>query len=165
MRVDRQSGQPFLFSDKHFVRYLLELSKIMVQVESKDITPSLAKETMIRKLKVALAKTMGIRGDVAEEGDVLKAFADESQILSIYLKNKVDPKIIAIITARYQVSKKGEKVIINPEPAVHKSLPFRRFIGKVGVVKGMRGNSYLVNVKDGKKEKTIICRPIHLKRT
>ena len=63
-----------------------------------------------------------------------------------------------------QTLKEGEKVVIKPEPAVQKSLPFRRFIGKVGTVTGSRGKSYLVKVKDGKKEKTVICKPIHLNK-
>jgi large subunit ribosomal protein L21e len=67
-------------------------------------------------------------------------------------------------TKLIQKLKPGEKVVIKPEPAIQKSLPFRRFIGKVGVVKGTRGKSFLVNITDGNKEKTIICKPIHLKK-
>ncbi len=67
-------------------------------------------------------------------------------------------------TKLLQKFKPGEKVVLKPEPAVQKSIPFRRFIGRRGIISGERGGSYIVSIKDGGKEKKIICRPIHLKR-
>lgn len=67
-------------------------------------------------------------------------------------------------TRLIQELEQGQKVVIKPEPAVQKTLPFRRFIGKIGTIKEKRGKSYLVQIKNGKKEKTIICKPIHLKK-
>jgi len=54
--------------------------------------------------------------------------------------------------------------MILPEPASQRGMPFPRYKGKVGVVVGRRGRSYLVELVDGKKKKTIISRPEHLKK-
>jgi large subunit ribosomal protein L21e len=56
----------------------------------------------------------------------------------------------------------GSKVCIKIDPSVHKGMPHRRYHGKIGAVKGERGRSYIVEVKVGGKEKTIIARPEHL---
>jgi large subunit ribosomal protein L21e len=58
----------------------------------------------------------------------------------------------------------GEKVVLKAEPSYQKSLYHQRFHGKIGVVKGKRGRSYIVDIKDFKKIKTIIIHPVHLKR-
>jgi large subunit ribosomal protein L21e len=42
-------------------------------------------------------------------------------------------------------------------------LPFRRFFGKTGTIIDKRGKCYIVKIKDGEKEKTVISRPEHLK--
>jgi large subunit ribosomal protein L21e len=67
------------------------------------------------------------------------------------------------ITRYLQEFKLGSKVLIRPDPSSHKGMPFKRFIGRVGTVIGKRGKSYIVKIKDGKKEKSIISRPEHLK--
>jgi len=59
--------------------------------------------------------------------------------------------------------KAGDKVIINHDSAVQKGLPYPRFKGKLGVVESKRGNAYVVKVKIGKAEKTVITGPEHLK--
>ncbi|ABU81960.1 50S ribosomal protein L21e [Ignicoccus hospitalis] len=59
--------------------------------------------------------------------------------------------------------KPGDKVIIDPNPAIWSGLPHRRFCGKVGEVVGKRGKAYLVKVRDGDVYKTIIVRPEHLR--
>ena len=63
-----------------------------------------------------------------------------------------------------QKFEEGDKVIISPEPSVQRNTPFRRFIGKMGKVIGKRGKSYIVEIKDGRKLKNIICLPVHLRR-
>lgn len=68
------------------------------------------------------------------------------------------------ITKFLRAFKHGEKVMILPEPASQKGMPFPRYKGKVGVVVERRGRSYLVEIVDGKKKKTIISRPEHLKK-
>jgi large subunit ribosomal protein L21e len=67
------------------------------------------------------------------------------------------------ITRYLQEFEVGSKVVIRPDPSSHKGMPFKRFIGRVGVVIDKRGKSYIIKIKDGKKEKNIISRPEHLK--
>jgi ribosomal protein L21E len=59
--------------------------------------------------------------------------------------------------------KPGDKVIITPDPSVQKALPYSRFKGGTGVICSRRGSAYLVNVRTGKAEKTVITRAEHLK--
>lgn len=58
----------------------------------------------------------------------------------------------------------GDRVVIKPEPSYHKGIPHQRFMGALGVVKGKRGRSYIVEVKDGKKRKILFLPPVHLKK-
>ncbi len=67
------------------------------------------------------------------------------------------------ITRYLQEFEIGSKVVIKPTPSSPKGRPFRRFFGKNGTIIDRRGKSYIVKIKDGKKEKTIISRPEHLK--
>jgi ribosomal protein L21E len=59
--------------------------------------------------------------------------------------------------------KPGDKVIISPDPSVQKGLPFHRFKGKMGTVDSKRGNAFIVRVKTGKAEKTVITGGEHLR--
>ena len=61
-----------------------------------------------------------------------------------------------------QVFKPGESVVIKMKPSSQKGLPDPVFEGKTGKVKEMRGKSYVVEIKIGKKIKNIISRPEHL---
>ncbi len=63
------------------------------------------------------------------------------------------------MTRKYEI---GDYVDIDPEPAIQKGLPHRRFIGKTGIIIGKRGRAYLIQIKDKKKEKTLITLPEHL---
>jgi large subunit ribosomal protein L21e len=56
----------------------------------------------------------------------------------------------------------GQKVTIMIEPSVHKGMPHRRYHGRVGVIQGKRGKSYVVHVHMGNQTKQIIARPEHL---
>lgn len=67
------------------------------------------------------------------------------------------------ITKFLKEFKVGTKVVIRPLVSSHKGMPFKRFIGKVGVVTDKRGRSYIITIRDGDKEKQIISRPEHLK--
>lgn len=58
----------------------------------------------------------------------------------------------------------GDRVAIDIEPSFHDGMPFKRFQGITGIVKGTRGAAYLVSIKDKGKEKTVVSYPIHLKR-
>lgn len=57
----------------------------------------------------------------------------------------------------------GERVLIKIEPSSHKAMPHPRFKGKSGVVRGKRGSSYIVEIKDGGLNKDIITTPEHLR--
>ncbi len=67
------------------------------------------------------------------------------------------------ITNLLKEFKIGTKVVIHPTVSSHKGMPFKRFIGKVGMVTDKRGRSYIITIRDGNKEKQIISRPEHLK--
>jgi len=55
-----------------------------------------------------------------------------------------------------------ERVIVSPNSASRRGMPHVRFMGASGVVRGKRGNAYIVEVKDGNKKKTITTGPEHL---
>ncbi len=59
--------------------------------------------------------------------------------------------------------REGERVAITIDPSSQKGMPHPRFIGKVGIVAGKRGRAYLVEFRDGGKQKTVIARPEHLR--
>ena len=59
----------------------------------------------------------------------------------------------------------NDKVILNAEPGYQKAMYHPRFHSKSGVVIGKQGSSYVINIKDGGKTKTLIVHPIHLKRS
>jgi len=67
------------------------------------------------------------------------------------------------ITRYFQEFNVGSKIVIKPNPSSHKGMPFKRFFGRTGTVIDKRGKSYIIKIKDGKKEKNIISRPEHLK--
>jgi len=56
----------------------------------------------------------------------------------------------------------GDKVCIEIDPSIHKGMPHRRFYGKIGVIAGRRGRSYIVNVSAGGRSAMILVRPEHL---
>ena len=56
----------------------------------------------------------------------------------------------------------GSQVIVKIDSSVQKSLPHRRFHGKIGTVLEKRGRGYVVSVPQGNAVKKIIVRPEHL---
>jgi large subunit ribosomal protein L21e len=56
----------------------------------------------------------------------------------------------------------GDKVYLNVEPAYQKGMYRPKFIGNVGVVVGIKGQCYQVQITDINKKKTLIVHPIHL---
>lgn len=60
--------------------------------------------------------------------------------------------------------KNGETVAVKIEPSVHKGMPHHRYQGITGKIIGKRGAGFLVEIRDGKKVKTIISRGVHLRR-
>jgi len=69
------------------------------------------------------------------------------------------PKLGKLLYA-YEV---GSRVIIKMDSSVQKSLPHRRFQGRIGTVKAKRGRGYVVSVAQGDEVKEIIVRSEHLK--
>ena len=69
-----------------------------------------------------------------------------------------------ISVSRFMQSfKAGQRVHLSIEPSLHKGSYHSRFIGKTGVVKGLRGKCYEVAINDKGKEKLLIIHPVHLK--
>jgi large subunit ribosomal protein L21e len=56
----------------------------------------------------------------------------------------------------------GTQVIIKMDSSVQKSLPHKRFHGKIGRILEKRGRAYVVSVSKGDAIKTIIVRSEHL---
>ena len=56
----------------------------------------------------------------------------------------------------------GDKVLLSLDPSVHKGMYYRRYHGKIGVIKQKRGFCYETLIKDNNKEKLLIIHPIHL---
>jgi large subunit ribosomal protein L21e len=56
----------------------------------------------------------------------------------------------------------GSQVIIKMNSSVQKSLPHKRFHGKIGTVLEKRGRGYVVSVANGDAVKKIIVRSEHL---
>ncbi|NYZ78850.1 50S ribosomal protein L21e [Candidatus Micrarchaeota archaeon] len=57
----------------------------------------------------------------------------------------------------------GDKVCINLAPS-QEGLPHPRYRGRHGVIVGMRGKSYVIDVKSGNSYKRLIVPGMHLKR-
>jgi len=71
-----------------------------------------------------------------------------------------------ISVSRFMQSfKSGQRVHLSVEPSLHKGVYHPRFIGKTGIVRGLRGKCYEVMVNDKGKEKLLIVHPVHLKET
>lgn len=66
------------------------------------------------------------------------------------------------VTRSVQEFATGESVHIRIDPSFHKGLPHPRFEGRTAKVLGRRGRAFLVEVRDGRKMKTLIVRPEHL---
>jgi len=69
------------------------------------------------------------------------------------------------ITHEFREFEVGEKVSVVIDPGVHYGMPHMRFQGKTGVVTGKQGRSFVINVYDGDKLKTVVSRPEHLKKS
>jgi len=56
----------------------------------------------------------------------------------------------------------GDKVVVKIEPSIHGGMPHVRYYGKVGVVAEKRGQAYVIEMKNGGKNRKLIIRPEHL---
>ena len=57
----------------------------------------------------------------------------------------------------------GDRVAIVLDGGQQKGLPHRRFQGRTGFIQEQQGSAYVVAVKDGNMQKTVIARPEHLR--
>ena len=80
------------------------------------------------------------------------------------LTKKPRTRGIHSITRALQHFSEGTSVSIVIDPAVHKGMPHIRYQGYTGKIEGKQGSSYLIGIYDGKKHKTLIARPEHLRR-
>ncbi len=63
--------------------------------------------------------------------------------------------------AKYDI---GDRAAIDISSSEHYGFPHHRFQGLTGEVVGMQGNCYKVKIRDGKKYKTLIVHPVHLRK-
>jgi large subunit ribosomal protein L21e len=80
------------------------------------------------------------------------------------LRKKPRDRGFSPITHALRQYEEGESVNIVIDPAVHKGMPDIQFQGFTGKVKGKQGRSYVVGITVGKKPKTLVVRPEHLRR-
>lgn len=80
------------------------------------------------------------------------------------LKKRPREHGIKSITRALQQFEDGESVNIVIDSAVHKGMPHIRFHGYTGKVESKQGKSYVVGINDGKKHKSLVIRPEHLRR-
>jgi large subunit ribosomal protein L21e len=57
----------------------------------------------------------------------------------------------------------GDRVAIVLDGGQQKGMPHRRFQGRTGFIQEQQGSAYVVAVKDGNMQKTVIARPEHLR--
>ena len=63
----------------------------------------------------------------------------------------------------FQKFNEGDRVAVIKELAVQPKFP-KQIQGRSGIIKSMRGNSYIVQINDLNKEKSYIIHPVHLIR-
>jgi large subunit ribosomal protein L21e len=85
-------------------------------------------------------------------------YAGTRSLLKKPNREKGKPKIRKIL----QAYPTGSQVIIKMDSSTQKSMPHKRFHGKIGTVKEKRGRGYVVVVPQGNSIKEIIVRSEHL---
>jgi large subunit ribosomal protein L21e len=79
------------------------------------------------------------------------------------MRKKAREPSLPPITKSLQRFTNHQKVAIAINPSIHKGMPHRKFQGLTGEVTGRRGEAYLLEIRNGGKEKQILVRPEHLK--
>ena len=77
---------------------------------------------------------------------------------SIMTKNQ--PRGVSFLLREYH---EGDKALVSIDPRQHKGLPHRRYHGKVGTINKVERRSVTLDIKLGKKTKTLITRFDHIK--
>ncbi|MGK0208790.1 MAG: large subunit ribosomal protein L21e [Patescibacteria group bacterium] len=93
---------------------------------------------------------------------------DYSEIVLVYIYNMVKGKKIREkgkirFSDYFKSINDGDRVAVVEEKSVVHAFPCR-IQGKSGVVEGTRGSCKIVKLNDGKKEKTFLIHPVHLKK-
>ena len=57
----------------------------------------------------------------------------------------------------------GDRVAIVLDGGQQMGMPHRRFNGRTGFIQSRQGSAWVVSVKDGNMQKTVIARPEHLR--
>ena len=57
----------------------------------------------------------------------------------------------------------GDRVAIVLDGGQQMGMPHRRFQGRTGFIQGRQGKAWVVAVKDGNMQKTVVARPEHLR--
>jgi large subunit ribosomal protein L21e len=60
--------------------------------------------------------------------------------------------------------KEGERVAVKISSNSNRGMPFKRFHGRTGTIKGKKGACFIVKLRDGNMMKEVIAGPEHLKR-
>lgn len=76
------------------------------------------------------------------------------------LMKKDSPRGVSFLLQKYNV---GQQALVIIDPRQHKGLPHRRYHGKVGIIKQVGRRAITLDVKLGKKSKTLITRFDHIK--
>ena len=77
---------------------------------------------------------------------------------SVMTKNA--PRGVSFLLREYH---EGDKALVIIDPRQHKSLPHRRYHGKVGTITKLGRRSITLDIKLGKKTKNLITRADHIK--
>lgn len=70
----------------------------------------------------------------------------------------------ATVNEVLRVFEPGQRILVDIRPEIHAGMPAAIFQGCYGVVRGKQGNAYLVRVKVGNSENTLVVNGIHLKK-
>ncbi|MFY9301261.1 MAG: 50S ribosomal protein L21 [Candidatus Nitrosotenuis sp.] len=70
------------------------------------------------------------------------------------------PRGVSFLMREYSV---GDQALVIIDPRQHKSLPHRRYHGKVGTIRAVGRRAVTMDVKLGNKTKTLITRLDHIK--
>ena len=68
---------------------------------------------------------------------------------------KKEPRGVSFLLQEY---KEGDRAVVIIDPRQHKAMPHRRYHGKVGIVRNVGRRVVTLDVKLGKKTKTLITR-------
>jgi len=77
-----------------------------------------------------------------------------------FLKRNKASKGVAFLLRKYEI---GDKVLIDVDPREHKTLPHRRYQGRVGVIQGIGKRIVKVGVMISRKQKILQIKLNHAK--